>query len=163
MRPVAHASDEIMFDGIDVDVIDVPLKVPVVADRVLPKSPLPQRVFAIRMARDSHAGFGDGSREAAFDQLPPGWIVRVSLRQGHDDVQMIRQNDNRIDGERMCPPRGAKRPAQGIDLVNQGVRRSIDERYCEEIRSTRDEISPISNHARAYPELSAANLGRSPG
>ncbi len=109
MRPVTHAGDETMFDGINVDVIDVPLKIPVVADRVLPISPLPQRVFAIRVMRDWHAGFGDGSGEAAFDQLPPGWIVCISLRQGHDDVQMIRQNDDRVDGERMRPPRCAKR------------------------------------------------------
>ena len=67
MRPVAHAGDETMLDGINVDVIDVPFEIPVVADRMLPKSPLPQRVFAIRVAPDWYARFDDSCGEAAFD------------------------------------------------------------------------------------------------
>ena len=70
MRPVAHAGDEAMLHGIDVGVIDVPLEIPVVADRVFPKSSLPQRVFAIRVALDWCTRFDDGCGEAAFDQLP---------------------------------------------------------------------------------------------
>ncbi len=31
MLPVAHAGDETMLDGIDVDVIDVPFEIPVAA------------------------------------------------------------------------------------------------------------------------------------
>ena len=80
MRPVSHARDEAMLDGIDVDVIDVSLKISIVADRMLPKSPLPQRELSIRVARNWHAGSRDGIRESAFDELPPGWIVRIALR-----------------------------------------------------------------------------------
>ena len=36
-----------MFDGIEMDIIDMPRKVAVVADGVLPKSPLPEREVAI--------------------------------------------------------------------------------------------------------------------
>ena len=41
MRPVAHTRDQAVLDGIEMDVVDVVLEIPVVADRVLPESSLP--------------------------------------------------------------------------------------------------------------------------
>ena len=40
-RPVAHSSDEPVFHGIEMDVINVSLQVCVVANCVLPETPLP--------------------------------------------------------------------------------------------------------------------------
>jgi hypothetical protein len=43
--------------------------------------------------------------------------------------------------------------------VNERVRCSIGERCCEEIRSARDEIPTISDHALEYPGFRYAQSG----
>jgi hypothetical protein len=56
-----------VFDGIEVDVIDVALEVCVVANCVLPEPTLPERRFSIVVARDGRAHFRDGARETTLD------------------------------------------------------------------------------------------------
>ena len=41
MRPVPHAGDKAMPHRIEVNIVNMPLEIPVIADRVLPKSALP--------------------------------------------------------------------------------------------------------------------------
>src|SRR5467141_770990 len=48
MRPIAHARYESVLDRIEVDVIDMPREVALVADGVLPEPPLPKRQIAVR-------------------------------------------------------------------------------------------------------------------
>ena len=52
VRPVGHPVDQSVLDRIEVDVIDVALKVSVVAYCVFPVSALPQRHLAIFMSRN---------------------------------------------------------------------------------------------------------------
>jgi hypothetical protein len=47
MRPIGSASDETVFEGVDVDVVDVPSEVVFVAYGVFPVTPLPDPVFAL--------------------------------------------------------------------------------------------------------------------
>jgi hypothetical protein len=107
-----------MLDRIEVDVIDVSLEIPLIADGVFPKSALPQPEFSIPMARDGSARFRDGVREPAFDQPPPIWVIRISRRQRHDDMQMVGQHHDRIDGERVRRPRYANGRTQGLDVID---------------------------------------------
>ncbi|HTY23494.1 MAG TPA: hypothetical protein VMC85_10215 [Desulfomonilaceae bacterium] len=41
MRPISHAADPTMFDGIPVNIINVPIEILIIPDQVLPKSTLP--------------------------------------------------------------------------------------------------------------------------
>ena len=52
VRPVAHARDKAMLDRVEMNGIDVALEIPVIADRVLPKTTLPKCEFTIGVARD---------------------------------------------------------------------------------------------------------------
>ena len=94
-----------MFDRIEVDIIDVALEILVITDSVFPKSPLPQRVFSIPVARDGHTCLRDSRGEPPFDEHPPSREVGISRRQRHDEVQMIRQYHDGINGEWMSLPR----------------------------------------------------------
>ena len=100
-----------MLDRVDMNVIDVALEIPVIADRVLPKTTLPKCKFTIGVARDGRARFHSGIRESAFDQSPPIWIIRISRRQRHEDMQVIRQHHDGIDGEG-CACRVARKAAR---------------------------------------------------
>jgi hypothetical protein len=63
--------------------------------------------------------------EAALDQVPAGREIAIAGWQGPDRMQMIRQGDERIDGEGMIVPGRGDRLAQGGDMVDeQGCRRS---------------------------------------
>jgi hypothetical protein len=45
-----------MFDWIEMDVVDMPREVLVIADSVFPKPPLPKREIAIWLALEMNAG-----------------------------------------------------------------------------------------------------------
>jgi hypothetical protein len=55
-----------MLDGIEVDVIEVALKISVVPDGMLPIATLPKRVFSVPVARNINAGFRDGGCKSPF-------------------------------------------------------------------------------------------------
>jgi hypothetical protein len=46
-RPIVHALDVAVLDRIEVNVIDVPSEIVVVADRVLPEAALPDTTLAL--------------------------------------------------------------------------------------------------------------------
>jgi hypothetical protein len=54
---------------IEVDVVDVSLEIHLIPNRVLPKAPLPERVFAIAMALDRYAGGNKPMREITLIRL----------------------------------------------------------------------------------------------
>src|SRR5438105_3258543 len=88
------ALDQTMFDRIPVDVIDAPLEIIFVADRVLPEPPLPDGSFTTgdpggALGALSTPGGQESSREGFLDLGPSGGIVGVSARQTPDGVQVI--------------------------------------------------------------------------
>jgi len=72
MRPIAHPLHQAMLHGIVVNVIDMPGKVVIVANRVLPTSPLPKRKLAIGVALNVLAGIEQAPAEVSFDAPPSG-------------------------------------------------------------------------------------------
>jgi len=64
--PVAHPTNQLVLDRIEVDVVDVPLEIKLVPYRVLPKAPLPKCVSAIAMALDRRAGAASRCVRCAF-------------------------------------------------------------------------------------------------
>lgn len=87
------------------NVIDVPFEIPLITDGMLPESTLPQRDFAISVARDRGTCLDDRGGEPTLDQMPTIWKIGISLGQCHDDVEVIGQYDHGIDGERVFTPR----------------------------------------------------------
>ena len=57
IRPIPHAAYQAVFDGIDVNIIDVRGVVPIVADRVLPEASLPDAPLT---SHGAHRGSGFG-------------------------------------------------------------------------------------------------------
>lgn len=55
MRPLADPPHQAVFDGIEMNIVDVAGEIVVVADGVLPEPALPQRKVAVRMPPQRHA------------------------------------------------------------------------------------------------------------
>ncbi len=90
MRPIAGASYETVFDGIVVNVIDVPRVVVVVANCMLPISSLPKGEFAVDVALDDFAPLEQTTAKVSFDAPPSSRKVCIVDRQGENSMQMIR-------------------------------------------------------------------------
>ncbi len=101
-------------------VIEVVRKIFVVAQRMLPISPLP----------DPALGFGGAAggdpfasrqtmRKAAFDQSPAGGEIRIAIGHGPDRVEVIRENHGSFDREGMPCAHLAKGGPQYVNMVGQ--------------------------------------------
>jgi len=119
MRPIGHAAHQTVFHRIDVAILDVPSLIRVVSDQVFPKSPLPNTAFAARASHRAQAlHFGNGAGEPDFDPAPSDRIVRVAGRQCPDGMQVVRQNDERVDMEEIALLRFSDRFAECVDFVD---------------------------------------------
>jgi hypothetical protein len=136
------------------NIVDVPLEISVISNGVLPKTTLPQRDLSISAAYDHRPRFHDGVRKSAFDEAQSIRVIRVAIRQRHDNVQVVRQDHNRIDRERMRAARVSHSRAQGNDVIDQRLRSSVRDRHGKEKRSTRDDIPTIPDHASIVTRIS---------
>src|SRR5438067_545320 len=96
-----------MMNGIDVDVVEMFLEISLVADRVLPESPLPHALLAFCLpalvSRGSTIGLDVPARKRFLDQAPPSRKVHVPIRQRPKRVQMVRKDNIGIKLKRMAP------------------------------------------------------------
>src|SRR5438552_9309132 len=97
-----------MLDRIEVDVVDVSLEILLSSNCVLPKSPLPERVFAAAMALDRHARGDKAMREIRLDTLPAAGKIGIARRQRPYRMQMVWQDHDGVDRERTLMPRDAE-------------------------------------------------------
>jgi hypothetical protein len=81
-----------------------------------------------------------------FDASPAPSKIRISIRQAYDRMQMIRQNDDRIDRKRAFLPGHAKSFAKCTNVVDKNCRASILECECEE-------KGAASSRLRRYPTM----------
>jgi hypothetical protein len=97
---------------IEVNVIEVPRKIVLVAERVLSIPALPNPALAFGGAAGGDPfGSGQTMGKAAFDQSPAGGEIRIAIGQGPDRVQVIRQDHGGFDREGMpCPHLAKRRP-----------------------------------------------------
>ena len=91
-----------MLDRVEVDVLDVPDQVVLVADRVLERPRLPDAPTPLGLLARRHALFDPAARqplagESRLDRRPPRREVAIARRQGPDGVEMVGQEDDRID------------------------------------------------------------------
>ncbi len=78
IRPIARPAHQSMLDRVEVHVVDVSLEIDLVPNRVLPKAPLPECVFAIAMALDRHAGGNEPMREIRLDSPPAAGEIGIA-------------------------------------------------------------------------------------
>jgi hypothetical protein len=62
-------------------------------------------------------------------------------------MQMVRQDNHRVDRKESLAPCTKKDLAQQIDVANEQIALVVSQRYREKIRSSRNKISAIQNHA----------------
>lgn len=151
----AHQS---VLHGIVVDVVEVPRQVRVVADRVLPKPPLPNPASAISLMRRTLLLF-DATRgepclsETLLHQCPSFGEVRVAVRQRPDRVQMVGQKYERLDVKRpalLAPVKGFAQTSTR-HLVTQEAG-AVLRHQREEEGSTRHNGAAIPGHGRSVAQ-----------
>src|SRR3954451_24135717 len=75
IRAVSNARYKRVFDGIEMNVVDMARKVVIAANGVLPVSSLPQSEFAIAMTWRAAVGRNHVFAEESFDKAPSPGIV----------------------------------------------------------------------------------------
>jgi len=116
--PVGWCADVAVFDRVVVDIVEMRGEVALVADVVLPVSALPDRLFPFFGAGSGcgcRLSLSKGAGEAGFDQHPAGREVVIALGQGPKGVQVVGQDDDGVDGERVALAHYAEGAAQGVD------------------------------------------------
>ena len=109
-----------MLDWIPMDIIEMTLEIQLIADKMIPKTALPQTPFVTLLT-----AFGNPFArlnipgEAAFYQSPTGRIISVFSRQAQDAMQVFRQNHNAVNTERVFYFYLGKSRSQDINPVNQ--------------------------------------------
>ena len=61
-------------------------------------------------------------------------------------MQMVRQDDDGFDVERMAPPNIAERLAQQIDVIDEKTQAALSQIGREEKAAAADKVSPIVRH-----------------
>ena len=74
----ARPTHQLVLNRVEVQVVDVPLEIDLVANRVLSKAPLPECVFAIAMTLDRHPGGNKPMREIRLDSLPAAGKIGIA-------------------------------------------------------------------------------------
>ena len=126
MRPICRVSDETVFDQVEVDVIKMNGKVPIIADRVLPIAALPDAAVAaaghhLRARFDS----GQGFRKGDLYRAPAARKIGIALRQDPQAMHVVRKDDPGVDIERCAGSAPPNRGAQRVDLPDQQVRAAV--------------------------------------
>jgi hypothetical protein len=90
-----------MMNGIDVNVIEMPLEITLIADRMLPESPLPDALLTLcaptLVSRGSVIGLDVRPRKCLFDQAPTRRKIRVAIGQRPKRMQMVRKDNIAIE------------------------------------------------------------------
>ena len=89
MRPVSYPLHQSVLHRIEVDIIDVPLEVLLIAQCVLASLPNAALAFGDPAGRNLFAG-GESTREGRFDQPPAHGKIGVAVGQGPDRVEVVR-------------------------------------------------------------------------
>src|SRR3989338_5112805 len=148
-----------MLDRVVMNVIYMPLQIQIVADLMLPKSPLPNRRFLAQNFRLAQCCIMLDQVPALFayrtlDDRPTSGKICIALRQTPDAMQMFRQQH---------PCHDCKRQAGAccFDAVAQGITKGFlskeftapESIHSKEIRSSRHIGATIFRHLSALQNL----------
>ena len=138
-RPIAHAAHQTMLARVPVNVIDTPLEIVFVAQRVLPISSLPHAAHSVSPTRDRLNSLTATAVQPAFcefflDAGPAQRVLLVAWRECPDRVPMVGEQDDGHHPERMLDPNLVNCLSQTTPAEFRGQ----DGRTA--VRSTREEI-----------------------
>ncbi len=127
-----------MLHRIEMQVIHMTHVIPLIPNRMLPKSPLPDTPLATpRPYKRTPFGFRKLPREPRLDQPPTIGEISIAGRQGPNAMQMIRQHHPAIDHKRPAATDIPHHRAQHIDMPDQSVvRETLQQIDREEITAT---------------------------
>src|SRR5579885_2802328 len=130
--PVANARHEPVLHRIEMNIVDVPRQICLVADSMLPVASLPNSLFTLcDFALRAHS-IGQSSRKTAFDEIPATGEIGIAGWQRPNRVQVIGQDANRNRVERAPLLHLSVGAAQTIDFAQQKIARTIGKRQREE-------------------------------
>ena len=120
MGPINHLPCMPVLNRVEVNVIEVPRKIVFVAQRVLPIAALPNPALAFAQAAGRNRfALRQAPRKPRFDHHPADREIGIAFRHCPDGMEMIRQDNDRIDRKRTAPSRFAKCRSQQIDLLDE--------------------------------------------
>ncbi len=90
MPPIDNTRDMSMLHWIEMNIINVPLQIGVVAYRVFPITTLPNSFLSFDNFAWGSRHFFKATREAALDQAPTGGKIGITLRQSPERVNVVR-------------------------------------------------------------------------
>jgi hypothetical protein len=151
VRPIAYARHMAVLDRIEMDIIDVPLQVSLVANRMLPIATLPNPPLPVgNFARGDWHPAWKPPRKPRLDHIPAQREITVVRRERPDCMQMIGQHAN---GDRLEWISLLNRCIDGsepIDMAHEHVARSVGQSDGEEKTATFDVCTTISWQSLAY-------------
>ena len=104
------------------NVIQMRAVIPIVPDRMLPKSPLPNPPLAFaEPARGATFSGRQAPGERRLDRLPPCQEIRITLRQCPKTMHRLRQHHPGIDLEWSAGAQLSHRVAQCIDVADKQI------------------------------------------
>jgi len=130
----------------------MPCEVAVIANRMLPKAPLPDSAFA-RLNASCRQAFAarDVLGECGLDQAPARREIRIARRQRSDAMQVIRQDDDRICPERPRLANMTYAYTQQVDMPGQQITPTFEQGDGEEERATGNPCADILRHRWGIP------------
>ena len=141
--PVVHARDKAVLHGIEVNVINMPFQIRVVANCVLPIAALPDALLTLEQLTFRALLPFQTARKTALDQIPSRRKIGVVFWKRPDGMEMIRQDANCDRLERPTLLDGLINSPQAINMVHEQRTRPIseDDREEERVASLRPAIS----------------------
>jgi hypothetical protein len=153
IRPVFHAPYVSMLDRVEMYVIDVPLEILLVAQRMFPVSSLPNTALASGgAARRNRFASGQGAGECRFDQAPAHGKIGVAFRQSPNRMKMLRQHHNRIEYKSVTLPHITECGTQFADMADEKTGFAVGQIDREEIAGAANKVSAVVNLA-SRPEV----------
>src|ERR1700735_5834088 len=127
VRPVSRSGHVAMLNRIEVDVVNVPLEIGIIANGMFPIAPLPNTLLSFAdLARRSRSRT-HATRETTLDQIPPHREIGIVLRKCPDRMDMVGQNADRDCFKGTADLNGAIDLPQMIDLIQQQAARPVGE------------------------------------
>src|ERR1041385_1021202 len=106
---------------------------------------MPRSALLRRLAEVRSPG-GRACENLDLIRAPARGKVRVAFRQAPDRMQMIRKDNDRLDGKRVIGLCLAKRCTQGANVLRKETRPAIQQIDREEEAAASDEIASVLRH-----------------
>src|SRR5262249_10582550 len=146
-----------MLDRVEVNIICASLEIALIADGVLPKATLPQRILTALVRRKRQVFRHDRFGELRLDHLPAAREITIAGRQSEDRVQVFWQHDDCGNCKWLARLRLSKRGAEKINMIDKRSQSPVPQADREEESAPGNKVSPISNHGQTRMPFAASS------